>query len=93
MILVMTVEPGFGGQKFMSDQCSKVNELRLKYPDINIEVDGGITEGDSINSVGRAGANIAVSGSGVFNVNDPINAIINMRQSLQQSIHHGYGKL
>ena len=70
LVLVMTVEPGFGGQKLIGKCVDKVTELRvvtdrIGLDDINIEVDGGITI-DNINNVTDAGANIIVAGSAVF---------------------------
>jgi len=78
MLLVMTVEPGFGGQKFMADMMPKVEMLRSKYPHINIQVDGGVGP-DNAHVCGAAGANILVSGTGILVHPDPPKAIIGMR--------------
>ena len=69
MVLVMTVQPGFGGQKYMDECTEKIQELRelidKENLNVDIEVDGGINEG-TIESVMKAGANIFVAGSWVF---------------------------
>lgn len=69
MVLVMTVEPGFGGQKFMADQLEKVERLakikKEKQLSFDIEVDGGITL-DNVQQVLEAGANVIVAGSAVL---------------------------
>ncbi|PNY25395.1 Ribulose-phosphate 3-epimerase, partial [Tolypocladium capitatum] len=62
MVLVMTVMPGFGGQKFMASELPKVQALRSKYPELNIEVDGGLGPG-TIEQAADAGANVIVAGS------------------------------
>lgn len=73
MVLVMTVEPGFGGQSFMADQMEKVrlirDEIEKRGLGIDIEVDGGIN-GDTISVAAAAGANVFVSGSALFGAKD-----------------------
>lgn len=70
MILIMTVNPGFGGQKFIEGMADKVTELRrmldAKGLDTDIEVDGGITTGN-LKQIIDAGANVIVAGSSIFN--------------------------
>jgi ribulose-phosphate 3-epimerase len=70
LLLVMTVEPGFGGQKFMADMMAKVRELRALFPSKNIQVDGGVGL-DTIDAVVQSGANVVVAGSSVFGAKDP----------------------
>jgi ribulose-phosphate 3-epimerase len=65
MVLVMTVEPGYGGQKMMEATLDKVSQLRAMRPELDIEVDGGIN-GDTIHKALEAGANVIVAGSYVF---------------------------
>ena len=68
MVLIMTVNPGFGGQKFIQQMLQKIKELRKIAPNIDIQVDGGIN--DEISKlVIEAGANVLVAGSYVFNGN------------------------
>lgn len=78
----MTVEPGFGGQKFMADQLPKVTELRTRYPNLNIEVDGGLGPG-TIDDAAEAGANVIVAGSAVFGAKDPGEVIRALRGAVE----------
>ncbi len=80
MVLVMTVEPGFGGQKLMPECLDKVREIRSQAVnrglEIDIEVDGGITA-DNVGLAREAGANVIVAGSAVFkgNIGENIRAL------------------
>lgn len=70
MLLVMTVEPGFGGQKLIPETVSKVRQARSAFQarglSIGIQVDGGVTE-SNIHQLAEAGADVFVAGSAVFN--------------------------
>lgn len=68
MVLIMSVNPGFGGQKFIPFTLDKVRKLREMAPDMNIEVDGGVNKDNAAGLV-RAGANILVAGTAVFSGN------------------------
>ncbi|WP_373506333.1 ribulose-phosphate 3-epimerase [Aestuariivirga sp.] len=79
LILVMTVNPGFGGQAFIPAMLDKISEVRemVRGRNIDIEVDGGITRHNAADVV-RAGANVLVAGSAIFkttNYGDEIRAI------------------
>jgi len=82
MVLIMSVEPGFGGQSFMADQMEKVKILRSKYPTLNVQVDGGITE-ETVVPAAQAGANVVVSGSAIFKSPNPKHTITVMREAIQ----------
>jgi ribulose-phosphate 3-epimerase len=83
MVLVMSVNPGFGGQKFIGSALDKIRELRamldVRGLTVDIEVDGGIKV-DNIADVVRAGANVIVSGSGIFGTKDYAATIAEMRR-------------
>lgn len=68
-VLVMTVEPGFGGQSFMADMMPKVKEIRTKFPEVDIQVDGGISD-KTVGIAREAGATSFVAGSYVFKNKD-----------------------
>jgi ribulose-phosphate 3-epimerase len=82
MVLVMTVEPGFGGQSFMSDQLSKVREVRQAVAgcsaQIWVQVDGGVSEA-TIQACAQAGADVFVAGSAVFGAEVAADAVDQLR--------------
>ena len=82
MLLVMTVEPGFGGQKMMPEQLDKVRKIRKYANDnrikIDIEVDGGLTA-DNVGMAIAAGANVIVAGSAVYTAKSPKEVIKKMK--------------
>ena len=81
MVLVMTVEPGFGGQKFQPEMMPKVKALRERYPQIDIQVDGGLGPA-TIEAAATAGANVIVAGSSVFGSDDVPKAIAVLKDAV-----------
>ncbi|KAJ1989166.1 RIBULOSE-phosphate 3-epimerase [Dimargaris cristalligena] len=85
MVLIMTVEPGFGGQKFMVDCLPKVSTLRKAFPDLDIEVDGGV-DLTNIDQATAAGANVIVAGTSIFKAESPRKVIEIFRQSVNANL-------
>ncbi len=81
MVLIMSVNPGYAGQKFIPDVLEKVKELRKLKPNLDIEIDGGISK-DTIKQAAEAGANIFVAGSAIFNQKDRKKAIQELKQAV-----------
>lgn len=77
-VLVMTVNPGFGGQKFLPETVKKITELneikKSEGLDFDIEIDGGVNEHTVVGAY-QAGATVAVAGSYVFDADDPVSRI------------------
>lgn len=88
MVLLMSVNPGFGGQKFIPGTLDKLSRLKAmateKNPDMDIQVDGGITL-ENAEAVVLAGANVLVSGSGIFKAEDIAGRVGEMREIAQKA--------
>ncbi len=89
MILLMSVNPGFGGQKFIPSTLTKLEQVRSIIDesglDIRLEVDGGVTAGN-IQEIAAAGADTFVAGSAIFNTADYKQSIDKMREELARAI-------
>lgn len=89
LVLVMTVEPGFGGQKFMADMLPKIEAIKAEADRIGkklyIEVDGGIGEA-SAPLVAKAGANLLVAGSSLFLADDRMKAVAGLRAAADAAL-------
>ncbi len=90
MVLVMTVEPGFGGQSFMADQMPKVRAVRESVRrhggQVWIQVDGGVSA-DTIEACAQAGADVFVAGSAVFGAKDAAEAVETLRELVRRHPH------
>ncbi len=88
MVLLMTVNPGFGGQEYLPAMTPKIELLRAQLArsglPVDIEVDGGIKAGN-VEEVVRAGANVIVSGSGIFGTDDYGKTIALMRRNIRKA--------
>jgi len=89
MVLIMSVNPGFGGQTFIKASIDKIERLRARIRkaelDVDIQVDGGIKV-DNIGEVAAAGANVIVAGSGIFGTPDYKETIRLMRKEIQTTL-------
>jgi ribulose-phosphate 3-epimerase len=88
LLLVMTVHPGFGGQRFMGEVVPKVVAARQAIAangyDVLIEVDGGI-DAETVGEVARAGAEVFVAGSAIFGHDDPVAAAAELRRVAEEA--------
>jgi ribulose-phosphate 3-epimerase len=87
LILIMSVEPGFGGQKFDCTVLPKVTEARKKFPHIHVEMDGGLNAETSALGA-KAGANVIVAGTSVFASPDPKAAIDQIKEAVLKNGSH-----
>ncbi len=83
-VLVMTVNPGFGGQKFLPETVSKISQLnqikKQQNLDFDIEIDGGVNDKTVVEAY-KAGATVAVAGSYIFDADDPVSRINALKQA------------
>lgn len=85
-VLIMSVNPGFGGQSYIADTEAKAAEVRRRYPDIQISIDGGI-DLETVNPAAAHGANLFVAGTSLFKAPNMTEAIATMRASAEASFN------
>lgn len=85
MVLIMSVEPGYSGQKFIPSVLPKIKKIRQLKPDMDIEVDGGINI-ETVKGAVRAGANMLVAASAIFNQEDKVKAIKELRKAAEEAL-------
>lgn len=89
VILLMSVNPGFGGQNFIPSTLKKLQQVRQRIDnsgcDIRLEVDGGVKV-DNIGQIAAAGADMFVAGSAIFNTDDYTKTIADMRQQIAKAV-------
>jgi len=89
LVLLMTVNPGFGGQAYLPSMTGKIELLRSQLSRaglaVDIEVDGGIKT-DNVSEVVKAGANVIVSGSGIFGTKDYGRTISDMKKNIRKAV-------
>lgn len=89
MVLVMSVNPGFGGQSFIEKTYDKLRQVRRMAAEHGVsplvEVDGGVSTGNAKRIV-RCGASVLVAGSSVFNADDPAQAIADLREAARHGL-------
>jgi len=81
MLLVMTVYPGRGGQKFIEHCVPKVAELRARFPTKDIEVDGGVSP-KTVDACAQAGSNVIVAGTAIFGADKPDEVIASLKSAV-----------
>lgn len=90
LVLIMSVNPGFGGQKFIEQTYHKIHQLKKmaleRNPNLLIEIDGGVSTHNSL-ALLKAGANVLVAGNAVFSANDPIHTIAELKKISPDIIH------
>ena len=90
LVIVMTVEPGFGGQKFMPEVVPKIRELKSlvnkRNLPLEIEVDGGVNR-DNCSEIAEAGADVLVAGSAIFGSENPANELREIRERADKALN------